>query len=197
MSLTLAVSRHFSKTAWISFPRHNLWRVQWPLDSSTSGILRSVWRRCLLPSKDSFSAYGLCCQGKGPIRMQPWSCTLHATRPKECGATFLSSSSKTNWQELRTKSASPGEVHRMRWRLGTTFVSCTEARGPRPNVHSYVAFVYTEKQPGPQELRVARPAMVAPKASLVHPRTLLSTTCLLESTYAQVFAGPELSAKEL
>lgn len=24
-----------------------------------------------LPSKNSFSAYGLCCQGKGPIRMQP------------------------------------------------------------------------------------------------------------------------------
>lgn len=50
-------------------------------------------KKVSLPSKNSFSAYGLCCQGR-PDQSAAVELHMHATKPKECGATFLSSSSK-------------------------------------------------------------------------------------------------------
>lgn len=57
-----------------------------------------------LPSKNSFSAYGLCCQGKARSEC---SLELHmqATRPKECGTTSLSSSSKNQLARIMYKTS--------------------------------------------------------------------------------------------
>lgn len=46
-----------------------------------------------LPFMNSFSAYGLCCQGRTD-QSAAKKLHMHSTKSKECGATFLWSSSK-------------------------------------------------------------------------------------------------------
>lgn len=61
-------------------------------------------KKVSLPSKSSFSAYGLCCQG-GPDQNAAMELHMHATKPKECGATFLWSSSKNQWANIVHKAS--------------------------------------------------------------------------------------------